>query len=511
LLTLPRNDMSKIDLLFKNANVITMDAARPHAETIAVSGGKIALEAVPDKKTRVLDCLGKTVVPGFIDAHLHFFSLVSKLLSIDLSPPGVRSIADIKETLRRKAASLPAGALVRGTDYNEFYLAEKYCPSRYDLDEAVPDRPVVIRHRSLHAYVLNSLALAMAGIDSETPEAPGSRIERDLETGEPNGILVDIPDSLRNKIWPPFSPTEFAEGVRLADDELISKGITSFTDASYTNNLERWNTVEHLQKEGKLRSRVTMMCGPATFCAFMERAMRTGAGDDWLKLGAVKFLLEIRPDQDELNQAALACHDAGFQVAFHAVEEKTVAAAVSAVEYVEERSPVTGRRHRLEHCGECPPYLLERLRKLGLIIVTQPSNLYYNGERYLATVAPAQLPWLYRVKAPLDAGVTVAGSSDAPVVPCNPLVGICSAVTRRAASGQTLLPAERVSPQQALALSTINAAYADFAEGTKGSLIPGKLADWVVLSGDPTRVPPDKIKDIHVEMTIIGGKIVYER
>ena len=486
--------MSDINLLLKNANVITMDAAHPRADFVAISGDKISPEAVPNKETRVLDCRGKTVVPGFIDAHLHFFSLVSKLLSIDLSPPAIRSIADIKEAIRRKAASAPPGAILRGTGYNEFYLAEKHCPTRFDLDEAAPDHPVVIRHRSLHAYVLNSLALARAGIDSATPEAPGSRIERDLDTGEPNGILIDIPDYLRDKVWPSFSPAEFAEGVRLANLDFISHGITSFTEATYLNNLDRWNTIKRLQKEGKLQSRVTMMTGPQTRRAFMEAGMRTGSGDARLKLGAVKFLLEINPNQDELNQAALDCHKAGFQLAFHAIEEKTVASAIGAIEYIAGLSDVSGRRDRIEHCGECPPYLLERLRKMGMVIVTQPSNLYYNGERYLATVAQSRLPWLYRIKTPLEAGITVTGSSDTPVVPCDPLTGICSAVTRQAESGQVLLPEERVTPQQALALFTINAAYADFAEGIKGSLAPGKLADLVVLSYDPARVPSGRNK-----------------
>ncbi|HTY82050.1 MAG TPA: amidohydrolase family protein, partial [Dehalococcoidales bacterium] len=251
--------------------------------------------------------------------------------------------------------------------------------------------------------------------------------------------------------------------------------------------------------------------GPKTYKTFSAAGKHTGSGDTFLKLGAVKFLLEMRPRQDELNEAAFACHQAGFQLSFHAVEQKTVEAAVCAVEYITERAEVTGRRHRIEHCGECPIDLLERIKKLGMVIVTQPANLYYSGERYLATVAQSQLPWLYRIKAPLDAGVNVAGSSDTPVVPCDPLMGVYSAVMRRARSGQTLLPEERLTPETALKLFTINAAYADFDETIKGSIAPGKLADLVVLSDDPTRVPPENIKDIKVEMTIVGGKVVWEK
>jgi hypothetical protein len=253
-----------------------------------------------------------------------------------------------------------------------------------------------------------------------------------------------------------------------------------------------------------------MMAGSETRLLFQQAGMVTGSGDRGLRLGAVKFLLEIQPDQDQINAAALDCHRAGWQLAFHAVAQSTVEAAVKALEYVESHSPVAGRRHRIEHCGECPPGLLERIFRLGLVIVTQPPFLYYSGERYLATVIPSQLPWLYRIRSPLERGVVVAGSSDAPVVPHNPLVGIGAAVTRRAASGQVLLPEERISPLRALELYTVNAAYASFEEDVKGSLSPGRLADIVVLSEDPTIVEPERIKDIKVVMTMMGGEVVWE-
>ncbi len=505
------------DIILKNAHVITMDAVQPSAGLVAITGDKItlvagsdALDAVSGTGTRVIDCAGRTVLPGFNDAHLHFFSLVQKLLSIDLSPPAIHSIADIKEAIRRKAARKPPGTWLRGTDYNEFYLAEKRCPTRCDLDEAAPDHPVIISHRSLHACVLNSRALSLAGINTETPEPPGARVERDLSTGEPNGILLEMLGDIREKVLPPFTAVEFEEGVRLANRQFLAYGITSFQEATYKNDLNRWQTIRNLKESGRLRSRVTMMTGPETRRRFEEAGMRAGTSDSDLKLGAVKFLLEITPPQDELNQAVLECHNAGFQLAFHAIEENTIAAVISALENADKRSPVSGRRHRIEHCGECPPDLLQRLKKLGCVIVTQPPFIYYSGERYLATVAKSQLPWLYRIRSPLESGVVMAGSSDTPVVPCNPLVGIYAAVTRLADSGQVLLPEEAISSQQALGLYTINAAYTSFEEDIKGSITPGKLADIVVLSDDPTHSPPERIKDIKVEMTIIGGQVVWE-
>ncbi|MGD1118181.1 MAG: amidohydrolase [Dehalococcoidales bacterium] len=458
----------------------------------------------------MIDCGSKTVIPGFNDAHLHLFSLMRKLLSIDLSPPAVHSIADIKEAIRRKARSTPPGTWISGTDYNEFYLEGKHCPTRWDLDEAAPDHPVVISHRSLHACVLNSKALELAGINRETPEPEDGRIERDLATGEPNGILIDMLGYIRSKIVPPMTPEELEGAAVEANKTFLAYGITSFTDATVSNDIGRWETVCGFVLNRQLRSRVTMMAGAPHWHLFQAKGMKTGCGDNLMQLGAVKIMLEVVPEQAAMNQLALECHRAGWQMAFHAVAENTVEAAVNALEYVAKHSTVAGRRHRIEHCGECPPPLLERAKKLGAVIVTQPPFIYYSGERYLARVPESQLPWLYRIKAPLEKGIIVAGSSDAPVVPHNPFTGIYAAVTRKAESGQTLLPEEKITPEQALRLYTANAAYASFDEKIKGSLAPGRLADMVVLSDDPTRVPPEKINDIKVEMTIIGGEVVYE-
>ncbi len=505
------------DLILKNANVITMDAGRPRAELLAISddsiffvGNNTELERLTGRATKVIDCAGRTVVPGFNDAHLHLFSLIRKLMSIDLSPASVRSIEDIKEAVRKKALATPPGTWISGTDFNEFYLEEKRYPTRQDLDEVAPAHPVVLSHRSLHACVLNSLALSLAGIAAETPEPPGARIERDLETGQPNGILINMLDYIRGEVMPPFSDKELAEGLFLADNYFLSHGITSFQEATVSNDLKRWETLCDFKLRNALHSRIIMMAGLPYWRDFKKMGLKTGYGDNLMQLGAVKVIPDTQPSQAELNKLALECHKAGFQLAFHAIDENTVNAAVTALEYVNKHSSVAGRRHRIEHCSECPPALLERVKKLGLVIVTQPPFIYYNGERYLATVAESQLLWLYLIKSPLDKGVMVAASSDAPVVPVNPLVGIYAAVTRKAESGQVLLSEERITVEQALKLYTINAAYASFEEKIKGSLSPGKLADIVILNDDPARVPPEKIKDIQVEMTIIGGEVVWE-
>ena len=514
--------MPSADIILKNARVITMDERRPAAEAVAVTGNTVSVvgdaslvESAKGVGTRVIDCRGGTLVPGFNDAHLHLFSLVRQLLSLDLSPPKIKSIADIKEAIHRQAAGTPPGTWLSGTGFNDFYLEEKRYPTRWDLDEAAPDHPVVISHRSLHACVLNSRALELAGIGMETPEPPGARIERDIATGEPNGILFEMLGYIHNRVMGPFTAEELEQGVNLADGLFLYNGITSLQEATVVNDTGRWEAICSLVLNCQLHSRVSMMAGSSHWREFREHNLRTGSGDDLMRLGAVKFVPGVRdsgvyPPQDELNEMALECHDAGWQLAFHAVDESTVNAALTALEYIGGHSSVAGRRHRIEHCGECPDAMLERIRQLGAVIVTQPPFIYYSGERYLSTVSPSQLTYLYRMKSPLEHGIVVAASSDTPVVPLNPLMGIYAAVTRTAETGQELLPEEAVTPEQALSMYTINAAYASFEEDIKGSITPGKLADLVLLSENPLIVPPEKIKDIKVIMTIIGGEVVRE-
>jgi predicted amidohydrolase YtcJ len=514
--------MPAADLILKNANVITMNPACPTASLVAIKGNKIwlvadsdQLEQVRGAKSKIIDCQGRTVVPGFNDAHCHIFSFIRKLHSLDLSPSSVRSIADIKADIRHRVQSLPLGSWLTGTDYNEFYLAERRHPNRWDIDEAAPQHPVVLAHRSLHACVLNSRALSLAGITKETPEPPAALIDRDLNTGEPSGLLFEMLSYIREKVLPPLSQEELAGGIALANRHYLSVGITSLQEASPSNNWARWQTLKRFKQSGKLESRVSMMFGLEALSQFQQAGLAFDSGDEQLRLGGVKILLnettgQLQPPQDELNRKALDVHRAGFQLAIHCIEPGTVEAAIAALEYIGSQSSLAGRRHRLEHCSECPPELLERLAKLEAMVVTQPPFLYYSGERYLATLPPDRQRWLYRIKSLLDAGLVVAASSDSPVVPDNPLVGIYAAVTRRAESGQQLLSQEAVSVEQVLGMNTVNAAYASFEENVKGSIAEGKLADMVVLSADPLKSPPEQLKDIRVEMTIIDGKVAWE-
>jgi predicted amidohydrolase YtcJ len=257
------------------------------------------------------------------------------------------------------------------------------------------------------------------------------------------------------------------------------------------------------------------MFGLHALAKLKAQGMCTGYGDSRLRVGGIKMVLDevggrLNPPQDELNEDVLRVHKEGFQVSMHAVEEGTVEAAAAALEYCLRMAPSKDHRHRIEHCSICTPPLLQRLKSVNPVVVTQPAFIYYSGERYLQDVPETQLPWLYRTESFRESGLGPAASSDCPVVPCAPLVGLYAAVTRRAEGGQVISPDQVVSPEQALQMYTLNGAYASFEEHVKGSIEVGKLADMVVLSADPTAVVPEEIKDIRVEKTIIGGEIVWE-
>ncbi len=380
--------MPAADLILKNANVVTVDPGRASAELVAIKGDKIllvggseSLESVRGAKTRVIDCQGKTVVPGFNDAHCHIFSFIRKLLSVDLSPPSVSSISDIKAAISQKAQNTPSGQWITGTDYNDFYLAEKRHPTRWDIDEVAPHHPVVLSHHSLHACVLNSLALSLAGITGETPEPPGALFERDLDSGEPNGLLFEMLGHIREKIMPRLSEAEITRGITLAGKHYLSQGITSLQDATFVNDFKRWQHYQRFKDSGLLKSRVYLMSGIETVSQFQEAGLGFGSGDNQLRLGAVKIILgeatgQLHPPQPELNQQVFDTQRAGFQVAIHAVRPSTVEAAIIALEFAQSQLPQAGRRHRIEHCSECPPHLLGRLKKLQAVVVTQPPFLY---------------------------------------------------------------------------------------------------------------------------------------
>jgi predicted amidohydrolase YtcJ len=511
------------DLILFNANVITMDSTSPQAELVATQDRKVLAVAgnesiveLKKRNTKVIDCMGKTVLPGFIDVHFHLVAFAESLVTVNLKPQNnVRSISDIQAKIRELSQELPPGTWIRGRGYNEFYLTEKKHPTRWDLDAATVIHPIKLTHRSGRAHVLNSLALKLVGISKETADPPESLIDRHIETGEPTGLLFGMGGYL-SKAVPPIDNNQMERGIKLASAELCSFGITSIHDASPSNNFKRWEMLRSWKDHGLLKPRVSMILGIEGFNEYRKNKFSAQVSENQLYPGGVKIIVhettgQLSPNQEELNETVLNIHQSGLQAVLHAIEERTIEAACCAIEHALKEIPQSDHRHRIEHCSVCTPSLAKRVASLGIMVVTQPSFIYYNGERYLRTVPDSNLKHLYPIATLLKSGVRVAGSSDCPIVPASPLIGIYSAVSRRAENGEFVLPEERISSLEALQLYTNFAAETTFEETIKGSIVPGKLADMVVLSSDPTELPIDEIKDMKVEMTILNGEIVWNK
>jgi predicted amidohydrolase YtcJ len=511
-----------MDLIFFNANVITLDPQIKTAQMVAVKDGRILTVAhdteikdLKQRHTQLIDCHGKTLLPGFCDAHLHLQSSASNIVNLDLSPQAnVFSISDMQIKICEFSKKFPPGTWIRASGYNEFYLEDGRHPTRKDLDKAAPEHPVKLTHRSSHAHVLNSLALKQTGISRYTPEPPGGLIERNTTTGEPNGILFEMNDFLSKHI-PALDESELTRGIKIINQKMLSCGITSIHDASFHNGIEQWNTLCSWKEKNIFLPRATMALGVEGFGNLKANKYSCPVGKNQIRLSTIKIILDettgqLYPPQKKLNRLVFKIHQAGLQVAIHAIEHTAVESACNAIEHALKKIPNPNHRHRIEHCSVCSPSLARRLAALKIIVVTQPSFIHYNGDRYLKTVAKEDIPHLYPIGTLQKSGVLVVGSSDSPIVEPNPITGIYSSISRMTKTGKAVSAKESIDNLSALEMFTGNAAKAFFDEDMKGSITPGKLADLVLLSGDPTKLSSEEIKDITVVMTVLDGTIVWK-
>lgn len=487
--------------MLRNANVITLDDRLPRASAVAVRDGAIAwigreddLAGLGWRPKRVLDCEGRTLVPGFVDAHIHLLAYAASLRDVDCGPDAVRSIADIRRAISDRARATPDGSWIVGRGYDDSALLERRHPTRNDLDAAT-SHPVRLVHRTGHACVLNSAALALVGIGAHTPDPVEGVIVRD-DSGEPTGLLLEM-DAYLDGRMPRRPRGEFEAGVRHASERLAAMGVTSVVDATPTNSVERWETFRTLRAGGVPLPRITMMAGYDHLDGFVAEGMVYRHGDDTLRLGHVKIMLTattgaLHPQPEELASMVARAHAAGFPVAVHAVEAVAVEAAAWAIAEARRERPLPFA-DRIEHCSECPPDVLRQVRRAGVAVCTQPAFVHHRGDKYLAEVPEDTQPWLYAMRSLLDAGVPVSAGSDAPVVEPVPMVGVGSAVTRRTRGGRQVAPGQAVTPMEALRAYTLAAARASGMGDMAGSIEVGKLADLALLDADPTAVAADEI------------------
>jgi len=535
------------DLVVINANVITIDEGNPRAEALAIKNNKFIavgatshIQKLAGKDTAVINARGKTVTPGFIDAHLHpraVYPANSHLAKVDLSPAGVKTMDELISALREKAQATPKGQWVFGSRYQDTKLGRH--PTRWDLDKASTEHPISIVHSSGHVDVVNSLALKNAGITEDTPDPPGGAFDRDKD-GRPNGICREGADSLaRRGSPPPPTPTkaEKLEGYRLCFRNYLSKGITSVGDASMSGSA--MPLYQELINSGAPVVRIYNMLGPRYISRMNDLYILRGFGNEWLRVGAIKlfhgnslsgrtcWLYEpydmINPktgkkdyygipparSQDELDKLIYDIHKAGFQVACHSNGDREIDMVLDAIEKALQKLPRRDHRHRIEHCSVVNRKILQRIKKLGVVLALH-SYVYEHGDK-MEDYGRKRWSMMHANRLALEMGIAVAGNSDSPVSAAEPLLRIQSMVTRKTAEGKVYGPEQKLCAEDAIRIWTMGSAYASFEQDIKGSIEVGKLADFVILSQDPTKVSPDTIKDIEVEKTYVGGKLAYEK
>ena len=530
----PPNAQAAPDYVVTNARVFTVDNDQPNAEAFAVRGDRfVAVGSTSDirnmagSRTEIIDAEGMTITPGFIDAHSHPSGAgVNELVQVNAD---LRSVTEITSALRERADATPEGQWVRAFKYDDTKLAEGRPINRFDIDEVIPNNPVVIGHRGGHTSVYNTTALAMAGVTAETPDPPGGRFYRDS-----NGVLTGLVQGPARNVFSGLIPSDSTreqrrDGVKLISELMTAAGLTSVHQTSAGRN--DMIAYQDARAEGSLRFRMYLFPRGQLFDDLVNSGVRTGMGDEVFRIGAVKYTAdgsasertmrmsepyEGRPDdfgllymtEQEIHEEVERAHRNDFQVAVHANGDVTIAMVLDAFERAQQLWPREDTRHRIEHCSLVNPDLLGRIRDLGVVPAPFYTYVHYHGNKWVE-YGEERMRWMFAHRSFLDYNIPVAPASDYTPGPYEPMMAIQSMVTRKDFDGRVWGPNQRISVDEALRICTMNGAYASFEENIKGSITTGKLADFVILADDPHDVDPDQIKHIEIVRTVVGGATMY--
>ena len=523
------------DLAVTNGRLYTVDDTLPLAEALAIKNGRfIAVGSNADIRgivtgdTTVIDAEGMTVTPGFIDAHSHPFSGgLDELLHVNVD---VRSIAEIQALLRERAAKTPTGEWVVGFKYDDTKLLEGRPITRTDLDAAVPNHPVEVGHRGGHTAVYNSMAFELAGVTADTPDPEGGKFYR--EDGELSGKVAERARIVFAGLVPSGSTREQRQAaVKLISQLMAGSGLTSVHETH--GNINQLTAYEDADAAGELSFRMYLFItgNSSTYRELKAAGIRTGFGDEWLRIGGVKYGADGsasertmrmttpyigRPDdygiltmsQEEIHEVSQEAHRGGWQIGIHANGDVAIDMVLNAYERVQRESPRPDPRHRIEHCSLVNPQLLRRIKATGAIPTPFYTYIHYHGNKWVEYGAE-KMRWMFAHRSFLDHDIPVGPASDYTPGPYEPLMAIQSMVTRKDFDGRVWGPNQRISVDEAIRICTINGAFASFEEADKGSISEGKLADFVILGEDPHDVDPDRIKEIEVVRTVVGGRTVH--
>jgi hypothetical protein len=523
------------ELILHNANIITVDSAQPRAQSVAIAGGRfLAVGSNSDvanlatARTRRIDLGGKTVLPGFIDAHTHPASSGRRhLREVDCD---LRSIKDIQDAIRARASKTPKGQWVIGFKYDDTKTAEGRRINRQDLDAAAPDHPVLINHRGGHSSYVNSLALQLADVNEKTPDPPGGHFVRD-SSGRLTGLAQERAQAAFTRRIPShYTRDDYREGVKIISRMMTRTGVTSVHDTG--GSPEDLQAYQDARESGDLLFRVYCLVRVGSLDRMIAAGVRTGLGDEWVRVGAVKLACDgsisertarlskpyvgrpkdfgiLVTEEKELYDQARKAHLAGWQIGTHANGDVAIDITLRIYERLQKESPRRDPRFRLEHCTLVNPDLIARIKALGAIPCPFSTYVYYHGEK-MAEYGADRLEWMFAVRSFLDAGIPVTQTSDYPPGPFEPMMALQSSVTRTDSKGTVWGPRQRVSVEEAIRVGTQHGAYASYEENLKGSIEAGKLADLVVLGQDPLKVDPMALIRIPIERTMVGGRWVFE-
>jgi len=522
-------------LVLYNGNVVTMDPAQPRARAIAVFGDRFlavgaddAVRAMAGPGTTRVDVGGRTVVPGFIDAHTHpAIAGLSHLTRVDCD---LRSIAEIQAALRERAGRTPPGKWVEGFKYDDTKTREGRPLTRADLDAAVRDHPVLVVHRGGHTAYANSAAFAKAGVTESTKDPAGGKIDRD-SSGKPSGRLAErAVDLVRRMIPDDDSPKSRQEGVKIISKMLAKAGITSAHDASAS--IADLRAYQDAYAAGELGTRIYMLVIWSEIDRLIEAGVRHGFGDEWVRVGGMKSICDGsisertarlsepyigRPNDrgilvqtaEQLWPVIEKAHRANLQIGIHSNGDVAIDLVLGLYERLQREQPRPDPRFRLEHCTVVNPDLIRRIKALGAIPTPFSTYVYWHGEK-MREYGSERLERMFALRSFLDAGVRATFASDYPPGPFEPMMGLQSMVTRTDMKGTVWGASQRITVDEAIRVGTMHGAYASFEERTKGSITAGKLADLVVLGRDPYKEPPSSLVSIPIERTMAGGRWVYE-
>jgi predicted amidohydrolase YtcJ len=531
------------DLVVSNAKVYTVDPRIPKAEAFAVKAGRFTavgsntdIKGLIAKGTQTFDARGMTIVPGFIDTHNHATGNVLLYEVLVGNPYEVEfvTIASIVEKLRAKARDTPPGTWVEGYFFDDTKLKDNRPLNVHDLDQVSKDHPVAVHHRGGHTTFYNSKALEMADINKNTPNPPGGTYDRDAN-GDLNGRVTDRATAALNRVG---KRATFTEEQRMQRDRdglaYISKQFVRYGVTSVHHEGGNLTALQQVRARGELLHRVSYEANGRVLDAMISGGIMSGFGDEWIKLGATSehtvdgsfsertmalstpypgitppYKGNVTEKQEDLNAWIERVHRAGIQVNCHANGDVAIDMMMTAVERAQRLFPRADARPKITHCTLINDDLVRRIAAAGAVPALFTTYAYYNSDKF-GFYGEEMMKHCMAFRSLLDAGVKVAAGSDFSPGPFDPRMAIQGMVTRTGWDGKTWGANQRITVEEALRVNTLNAAYNSHEEAIKGSITPGKLADFVVLLDDLFTVDQAKIKDIRIVRTVVGGATVYE-